>query len=137
VLIDLDYFKEVNDHFGHPVGDKVLAEFSRAFREKIRDIDIFGRLGGEEFALLMPETDIESAYQAAERLRETVSAIPIEVEGHSISITFSLGVAELRGNMDTLGMLFRRADKALYKAKHSGRNRVVLWEEGLDTKVTS
>ena len=134
-LIDLDHFKNVNDNFGHAAGDKVLKEFSRLFIENIRGLDIFGRLGGEEFALLMPETDLDSAYQVSERLRQTIANTLISLEGHSVSVTFSLGLAGYLHGQDTVATLFRRADRAMYAAKHSGRNRVVEWSESLDVNL--
>ncbi|HNH27182.1 MAG TPA: diguanylate cyclase, partial [Anaerolineales bacterium] len=131
-LIDLDYFKGINDKYGHPAGDQVLAEFSRMFMENIRKFDVFGRLGGEEFALLMPNTDIHFAYHASERLRFMITNTPIPINGGDVIVTFSLGVAMLQGAQDTLSAIFRRADLALYAAKNSGRNQVKVWEQGLE-----
>jgi diguanylate cyclase (GGDEF)-like protein len=133
-LIDLDYFKKINDNYGHHAGDIVLSEFARSFRENIRDFDIFGRLGGEEFALLMPGTDDENAFQVADRLRLLAAKTPIDLGERSVSITFSLGLTALVGEQDTLGSLMRRADHALYAAKKTGRNRVTLWKESTDAK---
>lgn len=131
-LIDLDYFKGINDKYGHPAGDQVLAEFSRMFSMNIRDFDVFGRLGGEEFALLMPNSDIHFAYQVSERMRSMIANTPIPINDEEVVLTFSLGVAMLQGAQDTLAALFRRADQALYAAKYSGRNRVAIWEEQLE-----
>lgn len=132
-LIDLDYFKGINDKYGHPEGDRVLAELSHLCMENIRDFDVFGRLGGEEFAILMPNTDLDAAYQVSERLRSIVASTLIPINGREVMVTFSLGVAVLHDEQDTLSALFRRADQALYAAKHSGRNRVAVWEEQLES----
>lgn len=126
-LIDLDYFKGINDTYGHAAGDRALAAFAHLIRENVRDFDVFGRLGGEEFGLLMPDTEVEQAFQAAERLRVIVEASHIFPGDGESSITFSLGLGMLEGEKDTLGSLLRRADHALYAAKHAGRNRVIVW----------
>lgn len=131
-LMDLDYFKDINDTYGHAAGDGALAAFARLIRENIREFDVFGRLGGEEFGLLMPETEEEQAFQAAERLRYIVESNCIIPEGGSRSVTFSLGLSVLTEKNDTLSSLLRRADHALYAAKYAGRNRVLVWREGME-----
>jgi diguanylate cyclase (GGDEF)-like protein len=130
VLIDLDDFKGVNDRFGHHSGDLVLAAFGSLLQEHIRDVDLAARLGGEEFALLLPEVEGRDAVLVAERLRRSLSERPIaSVEGHALSSTASFGVAEYRQG-DTGEDLLRFADNALYQAKGEGKNRVCVAREG-------
>ncbi len=126
LMIDMDHFKLVNDNFGHAVGDYVLQKVSDISREVTRNTDILGRVGGEEFAILLPETDIAKANQVAERLRQNIenTALIIE-EGVQMPIRVSIGVAEHQPGNESLSELMIRADKALYRAKHSGRNCVV------------
>ncbi len=135
LLMDLDDFKNINDELGHQTGDAALAEFSKRIAEGIRDIDIFGRLGGEEFALLMPDTDIEKALQAAERLRLSVEKDMLTREGREFMLTSSFGLTGFEGGNDNLNAMLRRADHALYAAKRAGRNRVVAWNKGIEGNV--
>jgi diguanylate cyclase (GGDEF)-like protein len=126
ILADLDDFKLVNDRFGHPVGDALLQAFARALEQHVRDVDIAARLGGEEFAVLLPETDLEGAAAVARRLRRSLSRVPLIVRGGvEITATASLGVAQLVEDEEADSLL-RRADAALYRAKADGKNRVVL-----------
>jgi diguanylate cyclase (GGDEF)-like protein len=126
VLADLDKFKRVNDRFGHPAGDEVLKEFAHQIRAHSREVDVAGRLGGEEFALLLPETDLEGAAAGAERLRRSLSGGSVTLTtGEKLSITASFGVAQL-GAGQSADDLLRRCDLALYRAKAAGRNRVVV-----------
>jgi len=122
LMIDIDHFKEVNDAYGHRAGDRVLQQLARTCQEILREVDVAGRVGGEEFAILLPETEVEGAFEVAERLRTAVAAaeVPRE-EGLPIRITVSVGVAAIDGstNLDTL---MSQADDALYDAKHCGRN---------------
>jgi len=128
--MDLDHFKRVNDTYGHHAGDQVLITVAEICQENIRDVDILARYGGEEFALLLPETSMPQARKTAERLRREVAEASIEVDGHRISSTMSLGVAGLDDDeLETLGKMLHRADQALYVAKRSGRNQVVVWQE--------
>ena len=130
ILIDLDDFKAVNDRFGHHSGDRVLAAFGSMLREHIRDVDLAARLGGEEFALLLPEVEGRDAVLVAERLRRSLSERPIaSVEGNALSSTASFGVAQYRQG-DTGEDLLRLADDALYRAKGDGKNRVCVAREG-------
>jgi diguanylate cyclase (GGDEF)-like protein len=130
VLIDLDDFKAVNDRFGHHSGDRVLAAFGSMLRDHIRDVDLAARLGGEEFALLLPEVEGRDAVLVAERLRRSLSERPIaSVEGNALSSTASFGVAQYRQG-DTGEDLLRLADDALYRAKGEGKNRVCVAREG-------
>jgi diguanylate cyclase (GGDEF)-like protein/PAS domain S-box-containing protein len=129
LMLDLDEFKEVNDRHGHLIGDQVLQTTSVIIRQSLRKVDICGRYGGEEFVILMPETDHEKALQAAERLRQTIAEFPILLSDENISVTTSIGVACCDSQDDLrLEMLLNRADEALYQAKHLGRNRVCVWE---------
>ena len=131
-LIDIDHFKNINDKFGHPAGDQALITFAKICCENIREMDLFARFGGEEFALLMPETNCEQAYQVCERLCRIIAQSIIELDKHSASITISLGLTEMESEQDTLELILRRADQALYDAKQSGRNRVISWHTSLE-----
>jgi diguanylate cyclase (GGDEF)-like protein len=128
MLADIDDFKHINDTLGHAAGDQVLIAFAKVCQRNTREIDVFARFGGEEFVLLMPETGREQAYEVAERLRLEVAQSLVAVDAHRISITLSLGIATLAGEQDTLELILQRADQALYSAKQSGRNRVVVWQ---------
>lgn len=122
LLIDIDHFKAVNDCHGHGAGDRVLAGFVERLRPGLRSVDSIGRLGGEEFALLLSGTDVERASMICERLREMVSVNPVRIDsGEVIRVTFSAGLVGLGGQSDGHAVL-EAADKALYSAKHSGRN---------------
>ncbi len=124
LMIDLDHFKLINDQYGHSVGDVVLQQFANTANEVLRTEDLFGRLGGEEFAVLLRNTDIELAKVLAERLRNSISQMVITVDGASIKVTVSIGVSSFTPPSD-LDSLIKFADKALYKAKERGRNCVV------------
>lgn len=122
LLIDIDHFKAVNDRYGHGAGDKVLSDFVERLRPGLRGVDSIGRLGGEEFAVLLSGTDIQRASMVCERLRSLVSAEPIRTAaGEAICVTFSAGLVELESGAAKRDVL-EAADKALYRAKHSGRN---------------
>ncbi|NQU16815.1 MAG: GGDEF domain-containing protein [Candidatus Saganbacteria bacterium] len=127
VMLDVDHFKNVNDTYGHKAGDMVLREVGNILREG-RLSDTAFRFGGEEFTIIMPETDYEGAKIATERIRQVIENTRIVVDGVTIKITVSMGVAKLKDHNDDV---VKRADNALYKAKDSGRNRVVLDGEGL------
>lgn len=131
ILVDLDYFKQINDTFGHLAGDEVLRSTASLFLDQLRETDIFGRYGGEEFIVFLPETDSEAAGRIAERLRTALAGQEIVSNGRKIRITGSFGVAECSGGeMDcTLKKLCGMADKALYRAKEKGRNRVEFSQE--------
>lgn len=130
MMLDLDHFKEVNDSFDHTMGDEVLRHISDICRETIRGQDLLVRYGGEEFVILLPETDIEGTRQLAERICRDVEAWPYESGETKIPITISIGVSELEiGDTDYQEILLR-ADKALYEAKRQGRNRVILMSGG-------
>lgn len=125
-LLDIDRFKDVNDRFGHPAGDEVLVEVSRRITAQLREVDTVARYGGEEIVLVLPETDLDGARRSAERVREVVSATPIQADGHDLTVTVSLGVAVLPLHAEELEDLVRQADRALYAAKAGGRDRVVV-----------
>jgi two-component system cell cycle response regulator len=127
LLLDIDYFKAVNDSHGHDAGDSVLREFAARVRRNIRGIDLACRLGGEEFVVVMPDTDLAKAYLVGERLRQCIAAAPFypgERIG-TLEVTASVGVASLEFAEDTPELILKRADQALYCAKRDGRNRVV------------
>lgn len=132
VLMDMDFFKKVNDTYGHASGDHALIALRNICINHIRKEDTFARLGGEEFALLLPETSQKTALHLAERLREALASTVINVDTLKFKVTISMGVTEFGiQDQDTFEGLFHRADKALYKAKSDGRNRVVKWHKGL------
>ena len=126
MMLDLDHFKQVNDEYGHLIGDQVLQEFARRCSSSVRAVDLIGRYGGEELIILMPETDRETALHVAERLRSTVAATPIRIREREIFLTTSIGVATQDENTQELETLIARADQAMYIAKHKGRNRVAM-----------
>jgi diguanylate cyclase (GGDEF)-like protein len=126
LLIDLDHFKQVNDQRGHPVGDQVLASVGATLRSVLRTRDFAGRKGGEEFAVLLPDTEIAAALEIAERIRAAIAEITLP--GSDVSVTASFGVAGFPDHASTLDRLERLADAALYVAKRQGRNRVELAE---------
>jgi len=121
-VMDLDHFKRINDDYGHPVGDRLLQLFSRALREETRQVDVVARLGGEEFCVLMPETDAQGAIDAAERFRKRIEGLSLAPLGIKAPLTVSLGVATGTGDSAAFDRLYSRADKALYEAKAGGRN---------------
>ena len=123
VLADIDDFKIVNDHYGHPAGDRVLREFSDILRELVREADLAARWGGDEFALILPSTDIEGASVLVERIRSTLEHRTISLDGHTFRITASIGVATFPDEAST-ATLIAAADTALYSAKRAGKNRV-------------
>jgi two-component system cell cycle response regulator len=127
LVLDIDYFKAINDAHGHDAGDDVLRDFAMRIKRSIRGIDLACRLGGEEFVIVMPETDMAVAAMVAERLRRRIAAEPFAISSgsRSIPVTLSIGIAALRGRDDTAASLLKRADQALYRAKRDGRNRVV------------
>lgn len=126
LMIDIDYFKEINDTFGHLLGDKILAGIARLIRSSLRASDVVGRYGGEEFIVLLPQTDKPGALSAAEKLRKNLEQHVFRHEGHGISVTASIGIAVYHGQDWSLEDLIDLADFALYQAKKGGRNRVVV-----------
>lgn len=124
LILDADYFKEINDSYGHYAGDLTLRSLSLVAMEHKRAQDTFGRLGGEEFGLLMPETILDRAVLVAERIRQMWEASPVKMDDELIHSTMSIGLAEASDTDQSLEDLLRRADRMLYKAKESGRNKV-------------
>jgi two-component system, cell cycle response regulator len=127
LVLDIDYFKSINDTHGHDAGDDVLREFALRIRRSIRGIDLACRYGGEEFVVIMPETDMPVATMVAERLRRRIAADPFVIQQgtRTIPVTISIGVAAMQGKADNPSGIVKRADQALYRAKRDGRNRVV------------
>jgi diguanylate cyclase (GGDEF)-like protein len=126
IMLDLDHFKQINDAYGHLIGDHVLQEFAKRCRDSVREIDLVGRYGGEELIVLLPETDMPTSLQVAERLRYSIACAPIQVFDREISVTASIGVAARDENSTDLETLIARADQAMYIAKHKGRNRIAM-----------
>lgn len=124
MMLDVDHFKPINDQHGHAVGDAVLQVIVRRASESLRQSDQIARLGGEEFAALLPETSLPAALVVAERFREHLAERPLVAAGKAIPCTVSIGIAEMREGDATIDDLLRRADEALYRAKEKGRNRV-------------
>ena len=125
VMLDIDFFKLVNDTYGHDGGDAVLRSVAAALQSTAREGDILARIGGEEFVLLLPDAKADAAVQLAERLRASVAALVVEIGGREVRVTVSLGVAEQPPGESWVASL-ERADSALYRAKQTGRNRVVV-----------
>ncbi|UZE96033.1 GGDEF domain-containing response regulator [Alkalimarinus alittae] len=123
-ILDVDFFKEVNDKFGHQVGDTVLEKVAHVIVETIREHDVIGRIGGEEFALLMPETDVDEGKEICERVRLAISSNTVVVGDHCISISVSMGLSEVKDEESTISGAMIRADQALYDSKHKGRNLI-------------
>ena len=124
--LDIDDLKHINDMYGHLAGDQVLVALANICQKNSRAIDVFARIGGDEFVLLLPETDCAEALIVMERIRLAVAAQPIDLDGRQVTITISAGVASLANSQETQDSLLGRADSALYEAKKAGRNRVIL-----------
>jgi diguanylate cyclase (GGDEF)-like protein len=141
LMIDIDHFKRINDQYGHMIGDTVLKNLSLFCQLKLRDIDVFGRFGGEEFLIGCPETDAKAAYEIAERLRDAIAKHPFAtVKGKEIYLTVSIGISVFdpkQDHQDLMDLLMdqhiEHADKAMYFAKNAGRNQVKLFDEGMLT----
>jgi two-component system cell cycle response regulator len=127
MILDIDYFKSINDNYGHDAGDDVLREFAVRIRKSIRGIDLACRYGGEEFVIVMPETDMHVAGMVAERLRRSIAGEPFAIHKATkrIEVTISIGLSTLEKKGEAVADVLKRADTALYRAKHDGRNRVV------------
>jgi phosphoserine phosphatase RsbU/P len=126
-LLDIDHFKHINDTYGHEAGDAVLVKLAQTIREQVRSTDIVGRWGGEEFLMILPGSAIEDSKQVMQRLLESIASMPIEYGPHILHIKASIGLARLKPS-ETVHALIQRADQALYEAKDTGRNRLVLAE---------
>ena len=125
ILLDIDHFKTINDTHGHDGGDAVLFAVANRCRKFMRQTDLLGRLGGEEFGILLPHTDGHSAMRVAEKLRKGIERMSVDVGGATVIVTASLGVATLNGAIKDIDTLIANADSALYEAKGTGRNRIV------------
>jgi diguanylate cyclase (GGDEF)-like protein len=124
IMLDIDHFKQVNDTFGHTVGDQILQGVAASCRKALRGVDVLGRYGGDEFVILLPENDRAAAVQVAERLRKKIAHIRLNTTSGAVKVTASLGVASVECDKPSLETLLSHADKALYVAKRRGRNRV-------------
>ena len=136
VVADIDFFKKINDNYGHLSGDKVLQIIAKELRNRVRKTDFVARYGGEEFVIILPETDIDTATPVVEKVREMVGRLPFHFRDENIQITMSFGLIEFKDGCSAedakdvqQSILFERADKALYRAKSNGRNRVERWGE--------
>ncbi|MEI7967687.1 MAG: diguanylate cyclase [Betaproteobacteria bacterium] len=136
LAMDLDHFKQINDTFGHAAGDAVLRHLADLVRTSIRGADLLGRTGGEEFAVLLPDTPVAEAGQLAERLRRDLERSEITFEGRALRITVSVGVASMDPLDSGIAPVMSRADEALYHAKDGGRNRVVIWRDRIASSQT-
>nr|WP_246317639.1 GGDEF domain-containing protein [Hyphomicrobium methylovorum] len=126
LMLDIDHFKSINDNYGHPAGDKVLAAAARRIKTAVRERDFVGRLGGEEFAVFLPQCSRRQAIEIAERIRSSIEENPILLDdGRRISITISIGATSDSASRTSLEQLLSSADQALYGAKSEGRNRVL------------
>lgn len=133
IMIDIDFFKKLNDHYSHALGDQALIAFADTLTSNLRQSDIIGRLGGEEFAVFLPNTDEENAITIAETLRILISQITLPHEQSIVQFTASLGVVEATQATPTVDSILAQADKALYYSKHNGRNRVTAYSKIVET----
>ncbi len=141
LVMDLDFFKSINDTHGHAVGDAVLVGVSNTCREALRAMDVFGRLGGEEFVVVLPETDASRAHASAERLRTRIAALEIPTDGAPVRVTASIGIAvgaDAATDVDArLTQLLSQADIALYAAKSAGRDLCLVWRPDMGRAADS
>lgn len=128
IILDIDKFKFINDNYGHPAGDQTIRTLAKIIAKAIRETDIAGRYGGEEFTIILPDTDVNSARIVAERIRRLAENIPIEYEDQTFSFTVSLGLAQFHRSFGTHMAWIEKADRGLYQAKESGRNRTIISE---------
>lgn len=126
ILLDIDYFKKFNDQWGHEIGNQALIHLAKIIRQVIRKLDIACRFGGEEFAIILPNTDLRHSVNVAQRIREMIEQSVLNIDGNSISMTASFGVDEYRAHhSDSMQGFIERVDSWMYKAKHAGRNQVI------------
>ncbi|MDA0150390.1 sensor domain-containing diguanylate cyclase [Vibrio sp. LaRot3] len=138
LMVDIDHFKEINDLVGHLSGDAVIAQVAQICKGLIRGSDYIGRLGGEEFGIVLNNTNAIQAYDIAERIRQSITDTPCHVDGHSIHPTVSIGVAELNSDVSSVKSLLVEADKAMYYSKRTGRDQVTIYHSNLpDLKIQS
>ena len=128
ILLDIDRFKKINDSYGHTTGDRVLTGIVAAISRNVREVDLFGRYGGEEFVILLPQTNRQAVVEVAERIRELAAMLRYQTERGPLQVTISLGVAMLNEDVPSLATLIDRSDQAMYAAKQAGRNRVEVYE---------
>lgn len=129
-VVDIDHFKQINDRYGHDVGDIVIRFVASQLKEKTRSADVVARMGGEEFAVLLPRADINASFHVAEHLKTVIADASIPIDGgNTLSVTVSIGVSEVDSDDGKIDQALKRADDALYQAKNSGRGRVVKYEE--------
>ena len=133
LMIDADHFKNINDRYGHDAGDAALQQLTITVRRELRKVDVFGRLGGEEFAVLVAEADRVKTMQVGERIRTAIESIPIVQHGYCFGMTVSIGVAVSPTSTAEIETLLTEADRALYAAKRAGRNRVLSTSDVPDT----
>jgi len=126
IILDIDTFKQINDSKGHLIGDQILIEVARRCGQELRTADVFGRYGGDEFAIILPESDLAAASQIAERLRNGISKHAVNTDAGPVIVTISVGIANLSNEYSTLEALIAAADQALFTAKRTGRNRVIV-----------
>ena len=131
LIVDIDHFKNINDNYGHLVGDAILREITKTIKENIRQIDFMGRYGGEELSAILTETDKGPARLAAERIRQAIESRRFAVYDENLKVTISIGISTFPDDANDTAQLIDKADKALYKAKLEGRNRVCVYDEGL------
>ncbi len=129
ILVDVDFFKQINDHYGHTAGDYALRGIAARIKAAVRDTDEVGRYGGDEFVAVLPDTSLTIACEVAERMREHVASTPIHCEGRRLNVSISLGLAQAAAK-ESVNNLIARADGALYRAKKQGRNRAIVEQEG-------
>ena len=123
IMVDIDHFRQINETFGHDLGDRLLQQLARLLLQQSRGSDVVARIGGEEFLLVLPDSDLDATRVMAERIRQTVGDNPLRIDQHDVPVTVSLGVAGVRGDVD-LDELRGQAERAIYLAKRGGRNRV-------------
>ncbi|MGF1711659.1 GGDEF domain-containing protein [Vibrio kagoshimensis] len=133
LMIDIDHFKEINDRVGHLSGDEVITQVAHICQQSIRSNDYIGRLGGEEFGIVLPNTSAIEAYSTAEAIRTSIESTPCTVDGHTIYPTVSIGLAELNPTVTSVRELLVQADKAMYYSKQTGRNQVTIYYDNLPT----
>ena len=126
IMFDVDLFKEINDKYGHPVGDQVLTTIVERCCEVIRHVDVLGRYGGDEFIILLPETDHQRAQEIAERIRTSIGDSPIQTDAGPVAISISMGITQASSENADLGVLMNKVDQALYRSKLAGRNRITV-----------
>jgi len=128
LMVDIDHFKEINDHFGHLVGDAILREATKTMKENIRQVDFMGRFGGEELSIVITETDKQEALLAGERIRKAIELKNFRVYDEDLKITISIGLSAFPDDAKEAMALIDKADQALYQAKQSGRNKICVWK---------